>query len=125
MFHSMVRRFRANIPGYWRQYRWFILLFVLSQLADAISTTMFMLDDETATTEVHPVFRWISMILGPYGGPLLGFLGKVAMGLIVCIYLRRWTLYILITATFLGFWACWYNIWGKHFYVPNLLNLMP
>ena len=124
--NKVIERFRRNLPGFWAQYYWFIILFLIGLLCDAVSTIYFMLHTGKPDDEIHLVIRFAAKIFGPVIGPLLGFAGKALCGLIVCIYLRRWTIYILTPVTILSFWAAWYNIWGyKTNYIPNIFRLIP
>lgn len=76
--------------------------------------------------EIHLVIRWAGKIFGPVLGPMIGFAAKAALGILICIYLRRWTVYILTPVIILSFWAAWYNIWGwKTGYVPNIFRIIP
>lgn len=119
-------RFRLNSKGFWRVYRWFIILFLISLLCDALSTIHFMLREGHPDSEIHLVIRMTARIFGPIIGPLVGFLGKAACGLLVCIYLRRWALYIFTPVIVLSFWAAWYNVWGwQTGYIPNIFRFIP
>jgi len=113
----------SNYTGFWRTYRWFIILYVIALLCDALSTIHFMLREGHPDNEIHLAIRLIARIFGPIIGPLLGFVGKVFCGLVVCIYLRRWSLYIFTLVIVLSFWAAWYNVWGwKTGYIPNVFR---
>ena len=78
-------------------------------MCDSLSTIHFMLK-YGAAAEAHPAVYFVSLILGPVAGPLLGLLGKAAAGLIVAIYCRRFAHYLFITAIIISLWAAWYNI---------------
>ena len=52
---------------------------------------------------------------------LAGAIGKVSAGIIVAIYLRRFAIYIFVTASVISFWAAWYNMWGHKIYIPKIL----
>jgi len=54
----------------------------------------------------------VSDLLGPYFGPLAGFAGKAAAGIVAAIYLRRWAACLLVPPALISLWAAWYNIWG-------------
>ena len=75
--HDIIERFRLNCRGYLRRYRIFIVLLILSGLADMLSTIHFMLVGG-AEDEGHPAIRLISIVLGPVLGPVVGKLGQLA-----------------------------------------------
>lgn len=120
-------RFAKNLPGFWRRYKWFLLLFGLAVLADSLSTSYFLLTDEYyEKEEAHVAIDLAVRYVGPIGGPILALVGKLAGGVLVGLYLGRWTPYVLTTAAFLSFWAAWYNVWGcQADYYPLLLKLLP
>ncbi|MCK5271283.1 MAG: hypothetical protein KAJ52_01855 [Sedimentisphaerales bacterium] len=121
----IITKLKHNLPGFWQANRWFIIFFIMALLCDAASTSYFM-QRQGPDVELHPVIRLVSQFMGPYLGPLLGFLGKAVAGLIIGLYLRKWAPYIFITVTIISFWAAWYNIWGhKLDYFPNIFNLCP
>jgi len=121
---TFIEEFRENKHGFFREYRWFIVVFVFALFCDAASTTHFMLRDG-AEAEIHPVIRQISRLLGPVAGPVLGAIGKTAAGIIVCILVRRFAAYLFVTASIISFWAAWYNIWGFKLYTPVILQWIP
>lgn len=113
-----------NYPGFWRSYRWLLLIFFAALLCDGLSTIYFM-RRQGAEIEVHPAIRLASTYLGTIAGPLLGVAGKAAAGLLVAIYWRRFAAYILLAAALLSFWAAWYNVWGAEIYIPRILYWIP
>ncbi len=118
---DIVERFRANWPGYIRQYRVFLILTVLAVLADAASTVYFMLR-AGPDAEGHPAIRLVSMAFGPILGPIVGKLCQFAMVVALTVYLRRWAVYIFVAVIVLYAWAAWYNVWGCESYYPRLLD---
>jgi len=106
-------QFRRNLRGFWPQYRWLVLVFVAGVLCDGLSTTYFM-TREAICLELHPLYRWASEHWGCVLGPAAGSLGKIVLGLAVCVYLRRQAAAILTATAIISFWAAWYNIWGIH-----------
>lgn len=123
MAHPVVERFVTNSKGFWRAYRWVLIVFFIALLCDAFSTMYFM-QRRSPGDELHPFVRWVSWALGPVVGPLASAVIKAVCGIVVCIYCRRFTVYILLTATILSLWAAWYNIWGWTMYVPRLLQFL-
>ena len=125
MTHAVITKFRQNYRGFWRSYRWLIIIFIIALLCDAAGTIHFMLKDGANTEEVHPVINLAAKILGPVLGPLFGAIGKAFAGLCVAIYCRRFAPYILITVSVISFWAGWFNVWGNELYVPNIFKYLP
>jgi len=119
-------RFARNLGVFWGRYKWFLLFFGLGVLADCLSTSYFLLTDKHyQVEEVHAGVDLAIRCLGPLGGVALAFVGKLAGGVFVGVYLGRWSPYVLSTAAVLSFWAAWYNVWGCHTdYYPMLLRLL-
>jgi hypothetical protein len=117
----LISRFRRNIPGFWKTYRWFIVVFVVALFCDAASTIHFMLR-AGPEIEIHPVIRFVSRMLGPVVGPLVAAVGKAFIGLVLAIYLRKFAAHLLITVSIISLWAGWYNIWGYKVYTPMILE---
>ena len=120
----LVSKFRENYRGFWKDYRWFVVVFVISLFCDAASTMHFMLR-EGPDVEMHIVIRFISQILGPVAGPLVGAVGKAVAGVIVGVFCRRFAAYIFVTASIISFWAAWYNMWGYQLYTPIIMEWFP
>lgn len=114
---DVVMRMRANWPGYVSAYRVLLILVVLAAAADGLSTVFFMLI-RGPYEEAHPVIRWISMHLGPILGPFVGKALQIAALVVVTVYLRRWAVYLFVSAIILYAWAAWYNITA----IPILLH---
>ena len=106
---DVIRRIQTNWRGYISAYSVFLLLVVLAATADALSTVYFMLV-RGPQEEVHPVIRWISMELGPVAGPLVGKLIQIVALIAVTVYLRRWAVYLFVSAIIMYTWAAWYNV---------------
>ncbi len=68
--------------------------------------------------EAHPIIRWIALQLGPVVGPLVGKMMQIVALIAVTVYLRRWAVYLFISAIILYAWAAWYNIVA----IPILLH---
>ncbi len=120
---DIVTRFRENWTGYLRQYRFFLALLLLASLADMASTIHFMLVGGPEA-EGHPVVRMLSRGVGPILGPILSKATQFLAAVAVTVFLRRWTLYILIPLIILYAWAAWYNVWGGNLYYPRLARLL-
>ncbi len=120
---GLIDRLSENSVGFWTDNQWYIIIFTLAIFCDALSTTLFMVQ-LGPDIEIHPIIRIASRVMGPYLGPLTGFMIKLLAGFYVTIYLRRWAKYIFTTAAIISFWAAWYNIWGTNIegYTPNILE---
>ncbi|MBI9016439.1 MAG: hypothetical protein JEZ07_04170 [Phycisphaerae bacterium] len=117
-------RAKTNSIGFWDRNRWYLIIFTVAILCDAVSTMCFMVQPNGTEFEIHPVIRWAGQNFGPYIGPLMGFFGKVLAALVVAFFIRPWERYLFVTASIISFWACWYNLIGSslEWYHPNILN---
>jgi hypothetical protein len=120
----LARKFRENSRGFWKDYRWFLVVFVFAVCCDAASTIHFMLV-EGPDAEIHVAIRYLSRIVGPIVGPLFGAGSKILAGIIVGIYCRRYAGYIFAAASIISLWAAWYNLWGFRVYTPMILRWFP
>lgn len=120
---GIVRRFRENSVGFFRAYRWFIAVFIISLLCDAVSTVRFMVRDG-ADGEFHFVIRMLAGFFGPVVGPFVGAAGKAVVGIGVAILLRRYAVYIFVAASLVSLWAGWYNEWGSGIYAPVIFQFL-
>ena len=76
---------RENFRRLMTDYRVYVLLVIFTQIADSISTTLFMMVTEI-DYELNPVVRWLSHRLGIAFGPLIGKTVQLAaMFGLVCI----------------------------------------
>ena len=119
--NHIAERFKNNSAGFWRAYRWLIVVFVFALFCDALSTVIFM-REFGPEIELHPVIYCISVMCGSIIGPLLSAAAKAFFGVVVAIYCRRYAAYIFVTASIISFWAAWYNLWGMHLYVPGIFK---
>jgi len=117
----LIETFRENRRDFFKHYCIFIIIFVLALFCDAASTIHFMLRDGP-DVEIHPLIRFVSRLLGPVAGPIIGALTKTVGGIAVCIILRRFAAHILVAASIISFWAAWYNLWGYKVYTPIILQ---
>ena len=124
MAYSVVKKVKDNYRGFWKNYRWFLVIFVAALLCDGISTVHFMVK-HGPDGEMHFGVRLLSRILGPVAGPLLSVFVKAAAGFAVALYLRRFAPYIFVTVSIISFWAAWYNIWGFKIYTANIFYWFP
>jgi len=125
MFSHVITKFRENCRGFWKDYRWFIVVFALAVLCDAVSTIHFMLEPNP-DSEAHPVINFMcASVLGPIAGPLFAAIAKLAIGIVIAIYCRRFAICIFICVSVISFWAAWYNVWGYEVCSPDILDWLP
>ena len=118
-------KLRENSRGFWQAYRWFIAVFALALLCDAASTVHFMLLPEP-DADAHPAINFLcSGMLGPIAGPLFAAIAKLAIGVAIAVYCRRFAVFIFVAVSAISFWAAWYNIWGFKLYTPIILEWIP
>jgi len=119
-----ITKFQDNCRGFWKDYRWFIVVFIVSLFCDAGSTMHFMLI-EGPDAEMHLAIRFVARLLGPIAGLLVGAIAKTVAGLLVGIFCRRFAAYIFVTASIISLWAAWYNMWGYELYTPIIVYWFP
>lgn len=117
--------FAKNARGFFRTYRFLLVLFFAALLADGISTMYFMLTDGVTETELHPAVSLAARLAGPIAGPIIAVFGKAVAGIIVAIYWRRIAGIILLVVIALSTWAAWYNLWGWQYYEPAIYQWWP
>ena len=110
---AVATNFRRNYVGFWRSYRWLILLLSIGLLCDAVSTIGFM-EELGIEAELNPSVRALSYKFGTTAGPLLGAALKAVVCCVICVYYRRFATYMFCCATFAYFFAAWFNVWGIH-----------
>ena len=108
-------RFKTNSLGFWNSYRLYFTIFIIALLCDTASTMYFMTKLGTHA-ELHPLIRLFSEMAGPIMGPVLGAVGKTWACIAVTLYLRKYAVHILVSASAIYVWAAWYNITGVYFY---------
>ncbi len=113
-------KLRTSSNGFYTDFRWLIPIFILAMFCDALSTINFL--TQGTFRELHPLWQFISSekMFGPLIGPLVTAFYRVVVGLIVAVCCRKFASVILIAASFLGFWAAWYNTWGFKIYTPAI-----
>ena len=116
MIDKLINRFKRNSNGFWKRYRFLIVLFFLALTLDGISTMYTMLK-EGPHIELHPVIKIVSIIIGPIFGPLLSVVAKAVAGILVAVYCRRFAAHIFIAASIISILAACYNIWSINLYV--------
>ena len=108
---KIVQGFKDNLQGFWSEHFWLIVLFTVSIAADCATTIFFMLRDGFGN-ELHPMFRYAAAQFGCVVGPTLAALVKVALGILVCIHLRKFAAVIFLTTSCVSVWAALHNLGG-------------
>lgn len=114
------QRFIVNWNGYLHKFRYWLMLLLITGVADTISTIHFM-TEIGAENEAHPAIRFVSMIAGPFIGPIIGKICQYAAIIAITVFFRKQAVFVFIPVTILYAWAAWFNIWGSHLYHPRLL----
>ncbi len=117
------RRFRANVPGFFREFWPYILFASIAVFLDFLSTWHFMAPGNIGD-ELHPVIRSISYVFGPFFGPLIGKLGQVACLLWFTITYRPFARITFIPVSVIYLYAAWFNVWGIDLYTPMFYRLL-
>ena len=118
---GVVDRFRRNSVGYFTEFRFFLAITFVAALLDGLSTIHFMKLDGP-DQEMHPAVRIVSNVFGTVAGPVIGKVCQLAAIMLVTIYLRPQAKYIFLVVVVLYGWAAWFNVWGRHIYVPRVLE---
>ena len=116
-------RLRTNSKGYLYRNRYYLAVLLLAAIADVITTIMFMMK-LGPNAEYHPAIRFVSGIFGPLFGPIIGKICQLLAILLVTLYLKNWEKYVLVVVSILYAWAAWFNVWGKHIYVPKFMYFL-
>jgi hypothetical protein len=109
--HPVAARFRHNYQGFWCTFRWFILIFIIAQLSDALSTCYFM-GKIGWQYEFHPLVKYAAREYGTIWGPMLSCAFKVVSGVAVAIYLRKYARVIFLATASTAACAAFYNVWS-------------
>ena len=120
----VITRFGDNYHGFWKDYRFLIVVFVMTLLCDGVST-VYVLLGTGPESELHPIVRCVSRLLGIVIGPLLAAVAKALAGIVIAIYCRRFAAHLLITVSIISIWAAWYNMWGFKLYTAFIFRWFP
>jgi hypothetical protein len=119
-YFGLQDRLNKNFPGYWMEFFPYIILLLLAAFADFFSTYQFM-SEGSVEDEFHPVIRFVSHLLGPFFGPLIGKIAQVLVIIFFTVLFRPFARIIFVPVIVVCLHAAWYNIWGIHFYTPRFL----
>jgi hypothetical protein len=124
MYRPAINDFGQDVLEFCRRHRVVILLFLSAMLCDAFSTAHVMLRAGTAN-EIHPLVRAVSASIGPVIGPFIGAAFKIAGGLIICAYVRRYAAAILILASASALIGLFYNLYAQQLYLHGTIPFLP
>ena|SRR5215207_6191228 len=116
-------REREQRLDYLREFGVYLALVLLAATLDFLSTWKFM-SISSPEDELHPVIRWVSIIGGPFIGPLIGKLGQIAALLALTVFFRAYARIIFVPVIIIYLYAAWYNTWGMDIYVPFWTKLL-
>ena len=120
---DLKKRFQRNWDGYLFKFRYWLVLILITGIADTISTIYFM-TEMGAENEVHPAIRFVSIVAGPLIGPIIGKLCQYSAILAITLFFRKQAVFVFIPVIILYAWAAWFNIWGSQIYYPRLLQII-
>ena len=112
-----------NSRGYFTAFAPYLTVAFIAAAADFWSTYRAM-STEGVESELHPVIRLVSFILGPFVGPLVGKVAQYAALIVVTVLWRPCARIIFILITALYLYAAWFNLWGNELYTPLFVKLL-
>ncbi len=107
MVTAIPKQFDQAFQAFWKKH-WLLAVLLLAALTfDTVSTIHFMQNDGI-DLEIHPLVRASATLLGPVPGTILSsFLFRAVAGVMLAMYLRRFSAWVLavpiITSTIAGF----------------------
>ena len=101
------KNFEQAFQDFWKKNHLLFILLLAALLFDTVSTIYFM-KTEGVCLEIHPLVRASATVLGPVSGTILSsFLFRAVTGLLLAVFLRRYSTWVLImpmvTSTIAGF----------------------
>ena len=92
---------------FWKKHCFLSILLLAAFIFDTLSTIYFM-ENYGIELEIHPLVRTSAMLLGPVSGTILSsFLFRAVAGVMLAMYLKRFSAWVLtlpiITSTIAGF----------------------
>jgi hypothetical protein len=99
-------------------------LFTMALFFDAAATSVFMIQNGP-DYEVHPLFRAVSLTLGPVYGPLLCAACKALAGFVLVLLHRPLSRLVLPAVTILSLGAGVYNLLAWPLYQMGYLHSLP
>lgn len=106
-----------------KTFRPFLIAASIAAALDFVSTSRFM-NEGNIIDEVHPIIRWISFLLGPFWGPLVGKIGQLVFLTLFTIMFRKWARVIFVIVTVIYLYATWFNTWGIDLYTPRFFQFL-
>ena len=102
------QRFRTNYKNFWQEHHYYVTLLIIAAVVDCFSTIHFMhiIGPEK---EIHPMIRELSFLLGPLHGPILGKMLQVSIGMIAIIYIKKYSILLIVITAIMYSWAATAN----------------
>lgn len=93
---TLGRNIDRAFQDFWKKHRVLSILLLAALIFDTVSTIHFMQQDGIEL-EIHPLVRASAMLLGPVSGTILtAFFFRAVAGLMLAVYLRRFSAWVLI-----------------------------
>jgi hypothetical protein len=102
-------KFLHNCHGFLEAYKFPISFLIIAAAIDCMTTSHFMLLS-SPEAEMHPHIRFVSCLLGPIWGPILGKVYQCALGMFIVIWLRKYAQLILWGTASLYIFGSWFNV---------------
>lgn len=112
-FSILFFKVKPTLLTYVSRYHLFILFYLLTLIADTISTSIFM-RHLGAESEFHPLVALLSVQFGIIAGPILGAVFKAVGCFWITFTYQRFAVAIFLIASAGYLFATWYNIWGVY-----------
>ena len=116
-------QFFTNLDGFLKTFRPFLIAASIAAALDFVSTSRFM-NEGNIIAEVNLIIRWISFLLGPFWGPLVGKLGQLVFLIPFTVMFRKWAWIIFVIVTLIYLYAAWFNTWGIDLYTPRFFQFL-
>jgi len=109
---AIPKQFDQAFQDFWKKHWLLAVMLLAALLFDTVSTIYFMQQDGIEL-ELHPLVRASATLLGPISGTILSaFLFRAVAGLILAVYLRRFSAWVLALPIFTSTVAGFINIFG-------------
>src|SRR6266851_5705028 len=99
-------RLRRNYRGYFQKFYLYILLAAAAAFVDSLSTWNFMVNG-SVYDELHPVIRFVSIMVGPVLGPLIGKICQLLALVFLTIVFRPAARIIFIPVILIYLYGAW------------------
>ncbi|OQY07258.1 MAG: hypothetical protein B6I25_02305 [Planctomycetales bacterium 4572_13] len=109
------------IHTFWRRH-WLVLgMFVVTLMADALTTVDFMIKDGVEC-ELNPFVLGCAKLLGPVLGPLAAAMHKGWSAVLIGLYYEKYAHYLFASAAGIYLFAACYNIWAIELFTRGVIG---